>query len=210
MAYKLPKLNYAYDALEPYIDAKTMEIHYSKHHQTYIDKLNNAIQKVNYQVPKEIFELCLNIAKFPEFIQQDLVNHGGGHANHTFFWSILSINKSKKPSNELAKSIEKYFNSFQSMKEKFTESALNHFGSGWTWLYAKKDNSLCICSTTNQGNPIINSTIGNEVMPILGIDIWEHAYYINYQNRRLDYINAFWNIINWEQVNYCYNNWLKK
>jgi Fe-Mn family superoxide dismutase len=200
MAYTLPKLNYDYEDLEPYIDAKTMEIHYTKHHQAYIDNLNKAIalhpEFENYSVET----LLASINSIPEDIRTIVRNHGGGHANHSFFWEILCPAQSPKTNNHLPKenlnaSIVKTFNSFEEFKNKFSDAAKSHFGSGWAWLVFGKDNNLKIYSTLNQDSPYLTGDI-----PILGLDLWEHAYYLKYQNRRPEYIEAFWNIINWEKT----------
>jgi len=200
MAYTLPKLNYNYEDLEPYIDAKTMEIHYTKHHQAYIDNLNKATalhpEFENYKVE----DLLASINSIPEDIRTIVRNHGGGHANHSFFWEILCPAQSPKTNNHLPKenlnsAIIKTFNSFEEFKNKFSDVAKSHFGSGWAWLVFSKDNNLKIYSTLNQDSPYLTGDI-----PILGLDLWEHAYYLKYQNRRAEYIEAFWNIINWEKV----------
>jgi Fe-Mn family superoxide dismutase len=200
MAYTLPKLNYNYEDLEPYIDAKTMEIHYTKHHQAYIDNLNKAIalhpEFENYKVE----DLLASINSIPEDIRTIVRNHGGGHANHSFFWEILCPAQSPKTNNHLPKenlnsAIIKTFNSFEEFKNKFSDVAKSHFGSGWAWLVLDKNNNLKIYSTPNQDSPYLTGDI-----PILGLDVWEHAYYLKYQNRRAEYIEAFWNIINWEKV----------
>jgi Fe-Mn family superoxide dismutase len=200
MAYTLPKLNYNYEDLEPYIDAKTMEIHYTKHHQAYIDNLNKAIalhpEFENYSAEA----LLASIYSIPEDIRTIVRNHGGGHANHSFFWEILCPVQSPQANNHLPKenlnaAILKTFNSFEEFKNKFSDVAKSHFGSGWAWLVFSKDNNLKIYSTLNQDSPYLTGDI-----PILGLDLWEHAYYLKYQNRRPEYIEAFWNIINWEKV----------
>jgi Fe-Mn family superoxide dismutase len=196
MKHELPELGYEYDALEPFIDAKTMEIHHKKHHQAYIDKLNAALEK-HSEICEDIFELLKDTSKIPEDIRQAVINNGGGHVNHSFFWKILA--KDKKFSGKIKEEIEKEFGNFDNFKIKFKESALGRFGSGWTWLVLNKDKKLEIISTGNQDSPL---SIG--FIPVLGLDVWEHAYYLKYQNRRADYVDAFWNVINWEQVDKNY------
>ena len=200
MSYKLPDLPYAYDALEPYIDAKTMEIHHSKHHQAYITKVNAALEGTSFE-NTSIDELCRNLSDLPENIKGAVRNNGGGHFNHSLFWSILSPkNESSEPSVDLNKAIHDSFGSMESLKEEFSNAAATRFGSGWAWLIKEDDGSLSISSTPNQDNPLMEGKT-----PILGLDVWEHAYYLNYQNRRPDYINAFFNIINWDAVSALYN-----
>ena len=200
MSYKLPDLPYAYDALEPYIDAKTMEIHHSKHHQAYITKVNAALEGSSFG-NTSIDELCTKLSDLPENIQGAVRNNGGGHFNHSLFWSILSPkNESSEPSVELNNAINNSFGSMESLKEEFSNTAATRFGSGWAWLIKEDDGSLTISSTANQDNPLMEGKT-----PILGLDVWEHAYYLNYQNRRPDYINAFFNIINWDAVSALYN-----
>ena len=200
MSYKLPDLPYAYDALEPYIDAKTMEIHHSKHHQAYITKVNTALEGTSFE-DTSIDELCRNLSDLPENIKGAVRNNGGGHFNHSLFWSILSpTNESSEPSVDLNKAIHDSFGSMESLKEEFSNAAATRFGSGWAWLIKEDDGSLSISSTPNQDNPLMEGKT-----PILGLDVWEHAYYLNYQNRRPDYINAFFNIINWDAVSALYN-----
>ena len=200
MSYKLPDLPYAYDALEPYIDAKTMEIHHSKHHQAYITKVNTALEGTSFE-DTSIDELCRNLSDLPENIKGAVRNNGGGHFNHSLFWSILSpTNESSEPSVDLNKAIHDSFGSMESLKEEFSNAAATRFGSGWAWLIKEDDGSISISSTPNQDNPLMEGKT-----PILGLDVWEHAYYLNYQNRRPDYINAFFNIINWDAVSTLYN-----
>ena len=200
MSYKLPDLPYAYDALEPYIDAKTMEIHHSKHHQAYITKVNAALEGTSFE-DTSIDELCRNLSDLPENIKGAVRNNGGGHFNHSLFWSILSpTNESSEPSVDLNKAIHDSFGSMESLKEEFSNAAATRFGSGWAWLIKEDDGSISISSTPNQDNPLMEGKT-----PILGLDVWEHAYYLNYQNRRPDYINAFFNIINWDAVSTLYN-----
>ena len=190
MSFKLPELNFSYDALEPHFDAKTMEIHHSKHHAGYTNNLNNAIEGTDFQ-DKSIEE----ILKTPN-LPMSIRNNGGGFYNHCLFWDILSPNPSNV-SDEMISLIEKTFGSFDAMKEEFSKAAATRFGSGWAWLCSKKG-ELSICSTPNQDNPLMES--GCAGTPILGIDVWEHAYYLNYQNRIPDYIKAFWNLVNWKVV----------
>ena len=196
MAFELPQLNYTYDALEPVFDARTMEIHYTKHHQTYIDNLNKAIQNTPLE-NKSIEEIC-SLANTPA-----LRNNGGGHYNHTLFWEILTPNGAKSPIGNVKTAIENY-GGFEKFKIDFSEVAKTRFGSGWAWLCKKDNGSLEICSTPNQDNPLMPD-IGCNGTPILGLDVWEHAYYLNYQNRRPDYISAFFNVINWDIVEEKYN-----
>ena len=196
MAFELPQLNYTYDALEPMFDARTMEIHHTKHHQTYIDNLNKAIQNTPLE-NKSIEEIC-SLANTPA-----LRNNGGGHYNHTLFWEILTPNGSKSPIGNVKTAIENY-GGFEKFKTDFSEAAKTRFGSGWAWLCKKDNGSLEICSTPNQDNPLMPD-IGCNGTPILGLDIWEHAYYLNYQNRRPDYISTFFNVINWDIVEEKYS-----
>lgn len=193
MAHKLPKLTYAYDSLEPFIDARTMEIHHSKHHKSYVDKLNQALEGTDLE-NKPVEELLKDALTLPENKKQVIINNGGGHANHSFFWKILK--KNIPPEGEIIKAINTKFNSFDKFKELFTESAISRFGSGWAWLVLNENKELEILSTPNQNSPLSQNKI-----PILGLDVWEHAYYLKYQNKRLEYIEAFWNIIDWEKVN---------
>tara|TARA_B100001989_G_C24534933_1_gene463773 strand:+ start:479 stop:1108 length:630 start_codon:yes stop_codon:yes gene_type:complete len=207
MAYQLPELGYAYDALEPHIDAKTMEIHYTKHHAGYVAKLNAAIESAGVE-QTSIESLISNINSLPESIQGAVRNNGGGHANHSLFWSVIAPNAGGNPTGDLATAIDSEFGSFDAFKEKFSAAAATRFGSGWAWLGVKSDGSLCVRSTANQDNPLMKGNIdcNCECTPILGLDVWEHAYYLNYQNRRPDYINAFFNVINWDQVAENYKN----
>ncbi|MCP2043278.1 superoxide dismutase [Pontibacter sp. HSC-36F09] len=199
MAFELPKLPYAYDALEPHIDARTMEIHHTKHHQAYTDNLNKAIAGTEME-NMSIEEIMQNVKEDNKAVR----NNGGGYYNHNLFWTILSPNGGGQPSGELADAINSTFGSFDQMKEKFNAAAATRFGSGWAWLCVK-GNTLEICSTPNQDNTLMPFAEGCGGTPILGIDVWEHAYYLNYQNRRPDYVNAFWNVVNWEEVTRRYN-----
>jgi Fe-Mn family superoxide dismutase len=194
MAFELPKLPYAYDALEPYIDARTMEIHYTKHHNGYTNNLNNAIKGTDLE-NKSISDILKNL----DMTNMAVRNNGGGFYNHSLFWTIMSPKGGGKPSGELAKAIDDAVGSFDAFKEKFSNAAGTRFGSGWAWLCVHKGGKVEICSTPNQDNPLMPKT-GCGGHPILGIDVWEHAYYLNYQNRRPDYIGAFYNIINWDKV----------
>jgi Fe-Mn family superoxide dismutase len=200
MAFELPKLNYNYTDLEPHIDAKTMEIHHSKHHQAYVNNLNAAIENTD-AAAMSIEEIVKNISKFSPAVR----NNGGGHWNHSFFWNIMSPNGGGNPTGELASKIDAQFGSFEAMKEEFNKAATTRFGSGWAWLCKKADGSLCICSTPNQDNPLMDIAECPGT-PIIGLDVWEHAYYLNYQNRRPDYISAFWNVVNWEAASQNYQN----
>ena len=195
MKFELPTLNYAYDALEPNIDARTMEIHHSKHHNGYTNNLNNAISGTDLE-GKTIEEICKS-----DNLSPAVRNNGGGYYNHCLFWELLSPNGGGNPEGAIADAIVNQFGSFDNFKEEFSKSAATRFGSGWAWLCVK-DGGLCVCSTANQDNPLMNDSCGGT--PILCLDVWEHAYYLNYQNRRPDYINAFFNLINWNKVNELY------
>tara|TARA_B110000503_G_scaffold143499_1_gene245334 strand:+ start:1494 stop:2093 length:600 start_codon:yes stop_codon:yes gene_type:complete len=197
MAFELPKLNYSYDALEPHIDARTMEIHYSKHHAGYTSKLNAAIEGTSDE--GKSIENILSAGNLSAAVR----NNGGGFYNHSLFWDIMSPNGGGTPSGELSEKINEAFGSFEDFKTKFSNAAATQFGSGWAWL-CYKDGKLEICSTPNQDNPIMQDGCGGT--PILGIDVWEHAYYLNYQNRRPDYINAFFNVVDWNRVTEHMNN----
>ena len=193
--FELPKLKYSYDALEPYIDAQTMEIHHTKHHQAYVDNLNKALPENT----KSLEEILENISTYPVVVR----NNAGGHWNHSFFWEIMGPNAGGEPGGELAEEINKSFGSFEKFKEEFENAAKTRFGSGWAWL-VKTSDGLKICSTPNQDNPLMDLAEVKGV-PILGLDVWEHAYYLKYQNRRPEYIAAFWNVINWEEVSRKFN-----
>jgi Fe-Mn family superoxide dismutase len=195
MSFELPKLEYNYNALEPNIDAKTMEIHHSKHHQGYTNNLNNAIAGTELE-GKSIEEICKS-----DNLSAAVRNNGGGYFNHSLFWTILSQNGGGEPNNEVGKAINEKYGSFENFKSEFTKAAGTRFGSGWAWLCLSNGN-LSICSTANQDNPLMQEGCGGQ--PILCLDVWEHAYYLNYQNRRPDYINAFFNVINWGKVNNLY------
>ena len=196
MKYELPKLSYAFNALEPEIDAKTMEIHHDNHHQAYVDKLNSALEKFPALQEKKVEELLENNMKIvPEEIKTAVRNHGGGHLNHSLFWEIMTPDRKKREfKGKIAEEIKKQFGSFDEFKKQLSESAISRFGSGWAWLVVNKG-KLEIYSTGNQDSPIMEGK-----KPILGIDVWEHAYYIKYQNRRAEYVSAFFNVINWKKV----------
>ena len=194
MTHTLPKLPYDYNALEPYIDAQTMTIHHTKHHQTYVDKLNAALEQHKDLQNKSLEELLTNLASVPDAIRTAVRNHGGGHLNHSFFWPIMSPEKQQAEGDILDMIVDK-FDSFDKFKEQFSASAAGHFGSGWAWLVLN-GGQLEVMTTPNQDNPISQHRI-----PVLGIDVWEHAYYLRYMNKRPDYIAAWFNVINWEQVN---------
>ncbi|MES2981102.1 MAG: superoxide dismutase [Verrucomicrobiota bacterium] len=201
MAHTLPELGYALNALEPHIDALTMEIHHGKHHQAYITNLNAAIDGKADLTSKSALELISNLAAVPEEIRGAVRNNGGGHVNHSFFWKVIAPGGAKAPSGELAAAIDKAFGSFDAFKEAFAKAGATRFGSGWAWLCKKADGSLGVCSTANQDNPLMGTDFGGcGSTPILGLDVWEHAYYLNYQNKRPAYIEAFWNIVNWDEV----------
>lgn len=191
--FKLPDLGYDYDALEPYIDAKTMEIHYTKHHQTYVDKLNAAIDGTDW-ADKNIEEILTHIDDVPENIRTAVRNNGGGHHNHTLFWQSMQPGGPNEPNAELTAALEEIFESVGNFKEKLTEAAVNRFGSGWAWL-VDNNGKLEVYSTANQDSPLMEGK-----KPILGLDVWEHAYYLKYQNRRPEYIAAWWNVVNWNVV----------
>ena len=194
MAFELPKLGYAYDALEPHIDARTMEIHHTKHHQTYITNLNGAVDKTPELAGKSLVELVSDLSAVPEAVRGVVRNHGGGTINHNLFWEVMGPKAGGAPTGELAKAIDASFNSFDAFKDEFTKAAIGRFGSGWAWL-VKKGSGLAVVSAANQDTPFSDGQT-----PILGLDVWEHAYYLNYQNRRADYVTAFWNVINWDAV----------
>ncbi|MDT7942186.1 MAG: superoxide dismutase [Bacteroidota bacterium] len=200
MEFVQAPLPYPYDALEPHIDALTMEIHYTKHHATYLANLKAALEKYPDWATKPFEEILGNITKLPEDIRTTVRNNGGGHWNHQFFWPLLTPKSSGQPVGELAKAIEGTFGSFSAFQEQFTQAALGRFGSGWAWLIWK-DGQLRITSTPNQDNPLMDVVEeASRGVPILGLDVWEHAYYLKYQNRRADYVKAWWNIVNWEQA----------
>ena len=200
MAFTLPELPYAKDALEPVIDATTMEIHHGKHHNAYVTNLNKAVAGTEWE-SKSIVEVCKNITKVPENIRTAVRNNGGGHCNHSLFWTILAPKgKGGSPSGDLAKAIDADLGGMDKFKEAFTAAATTRFGSGWAWLGRKADGKLAVCSTPNQDNPLMAGLVDCTCTPILGLDVWEHAYYLKYQNRRPDYIAAFFDVINWSKV----------
>jgi Fe-Mn family superoxide dismutase len=201
MAHTLPELGYALNALEPHIDALTMEIHHGRHHQAYITNLNTAIAGKADLEAKSALELITSLGAVPEDIRGAVRNNGGGHVNHSFFWKVIAPGGSKAPSGELAAAIDKAFGSFDAFKEAFAKAGTTRFGSGWAWLCKKADGTLAVCSTANQDNPLMGPDYGGcGSTPILGLDVWEHAYYLHYQNKRPAYIEAFWHIVNWDEV----------
>jgi Fe-Mn family superoxide dismutase len=195
MPFTLPDLPYPFDALEPHIDAKTMEIHHDKHHGTYVARLNAALEKAPAFQNKPIDEILRSLDKIPKDVQTAVRNHGGGHYNHTLFWKMLAPRAGGKPAGDLAKAIDRKFGSFDTFKEQFTTAASNLFGSGWAWLVVDPSGDLSVTTTPNQDNPVSQG-----LTPIFGIDVWEHAYYLKYQNRRPDYITAFWNVVSWSNI----------
>jgi Fe-Mn family superoxide dismutase len=203
MDYKFPELPYAFNALEPHIDAMTMEIHYTKHHKTYFDKFVAAIKEtdMNGATLEDIFA---QVSK----LQVPVRNHGGGLYNHTLFWESMSPNGGGTPGGKLAEAINTKYGSFEDFKTKFNDAAANRFGSGWAWLSVKADKSLCVCSSANQDNPLMDN-FDCQGTPILGLDVWEHAYYLKFQNRRPDYISAFWNVVNWPVIEARYESLIK-
>lgn len=194
MSFTLPPLPYDYNALEPSIDARTMEIHHSKHHQAYINNVNAALEGTDF-ANASIESILRDIEQIPVDKRQAVINNGGGHANHTLFWTLLSPNGGGHPDGELMKAIETAFGSFDAFKASFADAAVKRFGSGWAWLVVDQGGALKVTSTANQDSPLMQGHT-----PILGLDVWEHAYYLHYQNRRPDYISAFWNVVNWPQV----------
>jgi len=201
MKHELKKLNYNYNDLEPYIDEITMSIHHSKHHAAYVNNLNAALESYPELQEKSVEELILSLDSLPESIRTAVRNNGGGHYNHSFFWTLLKLNPEGKPVGPLAVALDKTFGSFDNFKADFTKAATTRFGSGWAWLVLDSKGELKITSTANQDNPISEG-----LKPILALDVWEHAYYLKYQNKRPDYIAAFWNVVNWEEVNRLYEN----
>ena len=195
MAFELPSLPYAFDALEPHIDARTMEIHHGKHHATYVNKLNEALASHADLQSKSVESLLTDLASLPDSVRGAVNNHGGGHLNHSIFWKNMNASGGGTPGGDLANAINSAFGSFDDFKKKFTAAAATRFGSGWAWLCADKSKKLVVQSFPNQDNPL---TVG--LRPLLGLDVWEHAYYLNYQNRRPDYIAAWWNVVDWKDV----------
>jgi Fe-Mn family superoxide dismutase len=194
MDYKFPELPYAFNALEPHIDAMTMEIHYTKHHKTYFDKFVAAIKETEMN-GASLEEIFASISKLPMAVR----NHGGGLYNHSLFWESMAANAGGEPKGKLAEAINAKYGSFAEFQAKFNDAAANRFGSGWAWLSVKADKSLCVCSSANQDNPLMD-TSDCPATPILGLDVWEHAYYLKFQNRRPEYITAFWNVVNWQVI----------
>ena len=201
MTFELKPLPYPSDALEPHIDARTMEIHHGKHHATYVTNLNNALKDQADLAKKPLEEILAQLDTVPDAIRAAVRNNGGGHWNHDFFWKLLTPGGSETPTGDLAKAMEAAFGNFDEFKAKFKTAGLGRFGSGWAWLVSNRDGSLAIISTQNQDNPIMEGKYA-----ILGVDVWEHAYYLNYQNRRADYLDAVWNVINWDVVASLYAN----
>ncbi len=195
----LPELTYKYDALDPAIDAKTMEIHHGKHHAAYVSNLNNALKDYEDLQSKSIEELISNMNGVPETIRTAVRNNGGGHYNHSLFWKMIAPGGANKPDSTIEKEIAATFSSFESFTEKFSQAAMTRFGSGWAWLVLDKSEKLMVYSTANQDSPVMEG-----LTPLLGLDVWEHAYYLKYQNRRADYVKAFWSIVNWDYVGKLY------
>ena len=200
MPHTLPDLSYSVDSLEPHIDARTMEIHHGKHHQTYINNLNAALEGNTALAEKPVNELIADLSQIPEGIRGAVRNNGGGHSNHTFFWEVISPSGGGIPSGPLGEAITSAFGSFDSFKDAFTKAALTRFGSGWAWLI-KSGDSVQVTSTPNQDSPLMEGIADDTGLPLIGLDVWEHAYYLNYQNRRPDYISAFWNVVDWDRAN---------
>ena len=198
MSYTLPALPYAYDALEPHIDSKTMEIHHNKHHQTYINNINAGIAGTEWE-DLSVEALISKFNEVPEQLKQNVINNAGGHANHSLFWTVMSPDGGGHPEAEIAKAIEHELGGFEAFKDTFTQAALSRFGSGWAWLSMAPDQTLIVESSANQDSPLMHRNI-----PLLGLDVWEHAYYLHYQNRRPEYISAFFNVVNWKEVNRRY------
>jgi Fe-Mn family superoxide dismutase len=203
MAHTLPDLPYAHDALEPHIDARTMEIHHGKHHNGYTTKFNAALEGTGWE-EKAVEEVLANLNDAPADKQTGLRNNGGGYWNHSLFWNVMSPNGGGEPTGDVADAINSTFGSFDALKEQFNAAAGTRFGSGWAWLNVGADGNLFVSSTPNQDNPLMTGIVEQTGTPILGLDVWEHAYYLNYQNRRPDYVAAFWNVVNWEAVNANY------
>ena len=199
MAFELPPLPYGYDALEPYIDAQTMQLHHDKHHNTYVTALNKALEGQPQLAARSIEQLLENLEEVPEEIRTVVRNNGGGHANHSMFWRLMKPQGGGAPKGELAHMLDSTFGSFDNFKTAFNDAATKRFGSGWAWLFIDKDGKLQITSTANQDSPLMNA-----VYPLLGIDVWEHAYYLKYQNRRPEYLSAWWNVVNWDEVDRLY------
>jgi Fe-Mn family superoxide dismutase len=210
MSFELPKLPYAFTALEPHIDARTMEIHWGKHHQAYITNANNALKDQPALASLDVLTLIADLSKVPESIRGAIRNNAGGHANHSFFWQILGPGAGGAPKGQLAAAITSTFGSFEKFKEEFAKAGATRFGSGWAWLVVGADKKLAVGSTANQDNPLMGKAVaGIEGKPVIGLDVWEHAYYLHYQNRRPDYIAAFWNVVNWDAAEANYRAALK-
>lgn len=204
MAYTLPDLNYSYDALEPHFDARTMEIHHTKHHNAYITKANGALEGSDL-ANLSIEALISDLASVPDSIRGAVRNNGGGHANHSFFWNILSSNGGGTPKGSLAEAIESELGGFETFKSAFANAGATRFGSGWAWLVLKADGTLAVTSTPNQDSPLMKGVAEVEGTPIIGLDVWEHAYYLKYQNLRPNYIEAFWNVVDWSKADAIYS-----
>ncbi|MCA9284871.1 MAG: superoxide dismutase, partial [Phycisphaerales bacterium] len=203
MPFTLPDLPYAENALEPHIDATTMNIHRTKHHNGYVTNLNKALEAHPDWAAKKIEDICRQISDVPDAIRTAVRNNGGGHFNHSLFWTVMAPagkGGGGNPTGELATAIDKAFGSFDAFKTQFANAGAGRFGSGWAWLGVKDDGSLCVCSTPNQDNPLMKGVVDCTCTPILGLDVWEHAYYLHYQNRRPDYVAAWWNVVNWAEV----------
>ena len=203
MAYSLPELNYAYDALEPHFDARTMEIHHSKHHNAYITKVNAALEGTDFE-NLSVEALISDLSKLPDNIRGAVRNNGGGHANHSFFWETISPNAGGAPEGALASAIEAELGGFEAFKTAFANAGATRFGSGWAWLVLQADGSLVVTSTPNQDSPLMTAEAEAAGTPIIGLDVWEHAYYLKYQNMRPNYIDAFWNVVDWKKANTTY------
>ena len=195
MAYELPPLPYDYNALEPYIDAQTMQLHHDKHHQAYVTNLNNALQGHEQLASMSVDDLMRNINQVPENIRTAVQNNGGGHSNHSMFWTIMKPNGGGQPTGDLASAIQQTFGSFDAFKTAFNDAGAKRFGSGWVWLVLDTSRKLQVISTANQDSPLMNG-----LYPVMGNDVWEHAYYLKYQNRRPEYLNAWWNVVNWDEI----------
>ncbi|GCE51055.1 Fe-Mn family superoxide dismutase [Thermosporothrix hazakensis] len=195
MSYELPPLPYAYDALEPYIDAQTMQLHHDKHHATYVTNLNAAVKDLPELASLPVEKLIQRLSDVPENVRTAVRNNGGGHANHTMFWNIMKPGGSNAPTGELASAINETFGSFDAFKQAFNDAGAKRFGSGWAWLALDRSGKLSVISTPNQDSPLMDG-----LYPVLGNDVWEHAYYLKYQNRRPEYLNAWWNVVNWDEV----------
>lgn len=195
MAHELPALPYAFDALEPHIDARTMEIHHDKHHAAYVTNLNKALESAPDLQSKSAEDLIKNLNAVPEAVRTTVRNNGGGHVNHSVFWTLMAPNAGGEPTGALAAAIRDFFGDFGSFRDKLNSAGVARFGSGWAWLSLDKDGKLVVHSTANQDNPMMEGMV-----PIMGVDVWEHAYYLKYQNRRADYLNAWWNVVNWPEI----------